>query len=51
LREHRVALADGRAQVDSLVAGGLNRSEAARRVAAATGLTRRTLYRTEDAAE
>ena len=49
--ERRVALADGRAQVDSLVAGGLNRSEAARRVAAATGLTRRTLYRTEDAAE
>ena len=49
--ERRIALADGRAQVDALVAGGLNRSEAARRVAAATGLTRRTLYRTEDAAE
>jgi 16S rRNA (cytidine1402-2'-O)-methyltransferase len=49
--EQRVALADGRAQVDGLVAGGLSRSEAARRVAVATGLSRRTLYRTEDAAE
>jgi len=38
-------LADGRDQVDGLVAGGLNRSEAARRVAAATGLSRRALYR------
>jgi 16S rRNA (cytidine1402-2'-O)-methyltransferase len=44
----RVALADGRAQVDGLVAGGLARSEAARRVAAATGLSRRTLYRSAD---
>jgi 16S rRNA (cytidine1402-2'-O)-methyltransferase len=43
-----VALADGRAQVDGLVAGGLARSEAARRVAAATGLSRRTLYRSAD---
>jgi 16S rRNA (cytidine1402-2'-O)-methyltransferase len=43
-----VALADGRAQVDGLVAGGLARSEAARRVAAATGLSRRTLYRSDD---
>ncbi|HTK44504.1 MAG TPA: 16S rRNA (cytidine(1402)-2'-O)-methyltransferase [Patescibacteria group bacterium] len=49
--ERRIALADGRAQVDGLVAGGLTRSEAARRVAVATGLSRRTLYRTEDAAE
>jgi len=39
------ALAEGRAQVDGLVAGGLNRSEAARRVALATGLSRRSLYR------
>jgi 16S rRNA (cytidine1402-2'-O)-methyltransferase len=41
------ALAAGREQVDGLVAGGLNRSEAARRVAAATGLARRALYREE----
>jgi 16S rRNA (cytidine1402-2'-O)-methyltransferase len=40
------ALADGRAQVDALVAGGLTRSEAARRVAAGYGLPRRALYRT-----
>jgi len=46
--ERRVALADGRAQVGALVAGGLSRSEAARRVAAATGLSRRTLYRADD---
>ncbi len=39
------ALSDGRDQVEGLVAGGLNRSEAARRVAAATGLSRRALYR------
>jgi 16S rRNA (cytidine1402-2'-O)-methyltransferase len=43
--ETAAALEDGRAQVDGLVAGGLNRSEAARRVAAATGLSRRALYR------
>jgi len=43
--EVRDALAEGRAQVDGLVAGGLNRSEAARRVALATGLSRRSLYR------
>jgi 16S rRNA (cytidine1402-2'-O)-methyltransferase len=49
--ERRAALAEGRAQVDALVAGGLNRSEAARRVAAATGLSRRTLYRTVDTTE
>ena len=42
--EAREALAEGRAQVDALVAGGLNRSEAARRVALATGLSRRSLY-------
>jgi 16S rRNA (cytidine1402-2'-O)-methyltransferase len=46
-----VALADGRAQVDALVAGGLNRSEAARRVAAGTGLPRRALYRTGEGGE
>jgi 16S rRNA (cytidine1402-2'-O)-methyltransferase len=34
-----------RAQVDGLVASGLKRSEAVRKVAAATGLDRRTLYR------
>jgi 16S rRNA (cytidine1402-2'-O)-methyltransferase len=45
------ALADGRAQVDALVAGGLNRSEAARRVAAGTGLPRRDLYRTGEESE
>jgi 16S rRNA (cytidine1402-2'-O)-methyltransferase len=39
------ALADGREQVDGLVAGGMNPSEPARRVAAATGLSRRALYR------
>jgi 16S rRNA (cytidine1402-2'-O)-methyltransferase len=49
--ERRAALAEGRAQVDSLVAGGLNRSEAARRVAAATGLSRRTLYRSVETTE
>jgi 16S rRNA (cytidine1402-2'-O)-methyltransferase len=38
------ALVDGRAEVDRLVAGGTSRSEAARRVAAATGLPRRHLY-------
>lgn len=43
--EAREALAEGRAQVDALVAGGLSRSEAARRVAIATGLSRRLLYR------
>jgi 16S rRNA (cytidine1402-2'-O)-methyltransferase len=45
----RAALTEGRAQVDALVAGGLSRSDAARRVAAATGLARRTLYRSEHA--
>jgi 16S rRNA (cytidine1402-2'-O)-methyltransferase len=49
--ERQVALADGRAQVDALVAGGLNRSEAARRVASMTGLSRRLLYHEESPAE
>jgi DNA-binding phage protein len=43
------ALADGRAQVEALVSGGLTRGEAARRVATATGLSRRALYRTDEA--
>jgi 16S rRNA (cytidine1402-2'-O)-methyltransferase len=38
------SLRDARAEVERLVAGGLGRSEAARRVAAATGLPRRRLY-------
>ena len=45
--EARDALADGRAQVDALVSGGLTRSEAARRVAGATGLSRRALYQSD----
>jgi 16S rRNA (cytidine1402-2'-O)-methyltransferase len=49
--EARAALADGRAQVDALVSGGLSRSEAARRVASATGLSRRALYRIDPRAE
>jgi hypothetical protein len=49
--ERRAAIAEGRLEVDGLVAGGLGRSEAARRVAAATGLSRRALYRTEDETE
>ena len=49
--EAREAIADGRLQVDGLVAGGLGRAEAARRVAAATGLSRRTLYREEERSE
>ena len=49
--ERREAVADGRRQVESLVAGGLGRSEAARRVAAVTGLSRRILYRGEPKAE
>jgi len=39
------ALADARAQVAALVAGGLSRSAAARRVAAETGMPRRVLFR------
>jgi len=38
------ALAAARAEVESLVRGGVARGEAARRVAAATGLPRRRLY-------
>jgi 16S rRNA (cytidine1402-2'-O)-methyltransferase len=47
--EAREALADGRAQVEALVSGGLTRGEAARRVATATGMSRRALYRTDEA--
>jgi 16S rRNA (cytidine1402-2'-O)-methyltransferase len=44
-----ISLDDPRAEVDRLVADGLSRSAAAARVAAATGLPRRELYRrTED---
>jgi 16S rRNA (cytidine1402-2'-O)-methyltransferase len=43
----REAMADGRAQVAALVSGGLTRGEAARRVATATGMSRRALYRTD----
>ena len=39
------ALRDARTAVERLVADGIGRSEAARRVAAATGLPRRALYR------
>jgi 16S rRNA (cytidine1402-2'-O)-methyltransferase len=39
------ALAEARSEVATLVAGGLTRSAAARRVAARTGLPRRELYR------
>ena len=42
--EDAAALADARVEVDRLIAGGASRSEAARRVAAATGLPRRRLY-------
>ena len=40
------AIAAGRAEVAALVAGGLSRSDAARRIAASTGLPRRRLYAT-----
>jgi 16S rRNA (cytidine1402-2'-O)-methyltransferase len=49
--EARAALTDGRAQVAALVSGGLTRAEAARRVAAATGLSRRALYQPDEARE
>jgi 16S rRNA C1402 (ribose-2'-O) methylase RsmI len=39
------AMADGRAEVARLVAGGAKRSDAVRQVAFATGLDRRELYR------
>ena len=42
-------LAAGRADVDELVAAGLARGDAARRVAAATGLPRRRLYGHDEA--
>ena len=42
-------LAAGRAEVDELVAAGLARGDAARRVAAATGLPRRRLYGHDEA--
>jgi 16S rRNA C1402 (ribose-2'-O) methylase RsmI len=43
--EGAVSMADGRARVARLVAGGAKRSDAARQVAAATGLDRHDLYR------
>ena len=43
-RPGRDALAAARAEVERLVADGIARGEAARRVAAATGLPRRALY-------
>ena len=42
--EGAAALVDARVEVDRLIAGGASRSEAARRVAATTGLPRRSLY-------
>jgi DNA-binding phage protein len=39
------SMEDARAEVARLVAGGVKRSEAARRVSAATGLDRQELYR------
>ena len=44
-REGSVSMAEARAEVDRLVAGGARRSDAARQVAAATGLARQDLYR------
>ncbi len=43
------ALAAARTEVDRLVAGGVARGDAARRVAAATGIPRRQLYGAIDA--
>ena len=43
-RDSAAAMDDARAEVERLVADGVARSDAARRVAAATGLPRRTLY-------
>jgi 16S rRNA (cytidine1402-2'-O)-methyltransferase len=43
------ALARARAEVEQLVAGGAARGDAARRVAAATGIPRRRLYGAEEA--
>ncbi len=42
--EDAAAWLEAQAEVDRLIAGGASRSEAARRVAAATGLPRRRLY-------
>jgi 16S rRNA (cytidine1402-2'-O)-methyltransferase len=42
------SIGDARARVAALVAGGLRRSDAARQVAAETGLTRRDLYEARD---
>jgi 16S rRNA (cytidine1402-2'-O)-methyltransferase len=44
----RVSEEDARAEVGQLVASGIGRSEAARRVSAATGLPRRRLYAVRD---
>ena len=43
--EEQASMADGRAEVARLIEGGARRSNAVRRVAAATGLDRRELYR------
>jgi 16S rRNA (cytidine1402-2'-O)-methyltransferase len=43
--EEPASMADARAEVARIVAGGARRSDAARRVAAATGLDRHALYR------
>jgi 16S rRNA (cytidine1402-2'-O)-methyltransferase len=43
--ERPASMAEARAEVDRLVAGGARRSDAARQVAAATGLARQELYR------
>ena len=42
------SLAAGRARVAALVAGGMRRPEAARQVAAETGLPRRELFAMDD---
>jgi hypothetical protein len=47
----QAAIADARAAVERLVADGIPRGEAARRVAAATGLPRRALYAAPAAVE
>jgi 16S rRNA (cytidine1402-2'-O)-methyltransferase len=41
-----ITLAEARARVSQLAAGGLRRADAARRVAAETGFSRRDLYET-----
>jgi 16S rRNA (cytidine1402-2'-O)-methyltransferase len=46
-KEAADAWGDARAEVERLVADGLGRSEAARRVATTTGLSRRRLYQVE----